>query len=99
MKGVLDLSMEEAAMTAVGVGTAMLSNSMKARPLYAGIQRHIAFGLMGLTAGYFLKNYRQDYSRRKWLVFEDYIARHPDKFEEPPKVYFKDFIQPWTPIR
>ncbi|CAI9731788.1 dehydrogenase [ubiquinone] 1 subunit C2 [Octopus vulgaris] len=99
MKGILDLSAEEAGMSVVGILTAVSHNMFKNRPVYAGIQRHIAFGLIGLYLGNLIKNYRLDYNRRKWIYIEDYMAKHPERFPEAPKLLYKDVLLQWRPVR
>ncbi|GAB1601557.1 hypothetical protein Ahia01_000434100 [Argonauta hians] len=99
MKHLLDLSLEETSLGAVGVLTAVVHNMFKHRPLQAGIQRHIGFGLVGLYLGHLLKNYRIDYNRRKWVYIEDYMAKHPERFPETTPLLYKDVLHSWTPVR
>jgi len=52
---------------------------MKCR-CFAGIQKHIAFGALGVGAGYYFDQKRNDYLAKRDAVLRHYIELHPDDF-------------------
>jgi len=50
------------------------------RRCFAGIQKHIAFGALGVGAGYYFDQKRNDYLAKRDAVLRHYIELHPDDF-------------------
>ncbi|KAI8510498.1 hypothetical protein Bbelb_114140 [Branchiostoma belcheri] len=82
-----------------GLGTAVLTNVLKRRPYYAGVQRHILFGGLGAVAAYYFAKAENNRTARRDLIVKDYIKKHPEDFPDPGGKTFNDVLYPWAPIR
>ncbi|CAG9854220.1 unnamed protein product [Phyllotreta striolata] len=75
------------------------ANYITRRPMFSGIQRHVAgaAAMAGIT--YIVDNYRNDYYAEKDAVLRHYIQLHPEDFPPFDRKQYKDVLEPWTPIR
>ncbi|XP_041987385.1 NADH dehydrogenase [ubiquinone] 1 subunit C2 [Aricia agestis] len=82
-----------------GIGTAMAINFGTRRPLFSGIQKHIA-GVAVWTIGLnYVQNKRNEYLAEKDAVLRHYIELHPEDFPEPERKKIGDMLEDWIPIR
>ena len=50
--------------------------------LFAGIYKHVAFGIVGYLAAQKLESFNNEKLRERIIVLEDYVQRHPEDFAE-----------------
>ncbi|XP_012232911.1 uncharacterized protein ND-B14.5B [Linepithema humile] len=69
------------------------------RPVFSGIQGHIA----SIAGGYFVSQIAnrlvETYHAEHDTRLRDYIIRHPELFPEPERVKFSEILEEWAPIR
>ncbi|XP_023222548.1 NADH dehydrogenase [ubiquinone] 1 subunit C2-like [Centruroides sculpturatus] len=80
-------------------GSMALHNYLAKRPLYSGIHRHIISGILGAGVGEGLNHYLDYKASRRDTVLIHYMELHPEDFQPEEKTFYKDVLQPWTPIR
>ncbi|XP_071127162.1 uncharacterized protein [Mytilus edulis] len=83
-----------------GFAMACMTNLMGRRPIYSSIYKHFIGIGVGAFVGHQIVVYKNNRNRREQLMYEDYMARHPDAFREPEtKLKYKDVLSPWFPTR
>ncbi|XP_063707425.1 NADH dehydrogenase [ubiquinone] 1 subunit C2 [Culicoides brevitarsis] len=84
---------------AAGFIFACYSNYGLKRPVFSGIQRHVAYTIVGAAIGQYLEHRRKEYYAKKDAVMRHFIELHPDDFPRFERKKLKDVIEPWIPIR
>jgi len=69
------------------------------RPVWAGMPKHIAFGLVGLAAGFYLKNWKIRMTAENDVFYFYYMTLHPEDFRPREKILYNDYLTSWIPIR
>ncbi|XP_017047333.1 NADH dehydrogenase [ubiquinone] 1 subunit C2 [Drosophila ficusphila] len=82
-----------------GVGVAIFVNWGFRRPVFSGIQKHIAFGVLGVGAGSYFDQKRNDYLAKRDAVLRHYIELHPDDFPVKDRKKYGDVLESWVPVR
>ncbi|XP_026490770.1 NADH dehydrogenase [ubiquinone] 1 subunit C2 [Vanessa tameamea] len=85
--------------TFFGVGTGVMLNFGTKRPLFSGIQKHIAGVVVWTSLLTYVTNKREEYLAEKDAVLRHYIQLHPDDFPTPERKKIADVLEPWVPIR
>ena len=83
----------------IGATSPWFRNYVLHRPLYAGLQYHIAFGIVGVAIGRLLTVKTDEYYAKRDAILLDYIKKYPQRFPEPRNKKYADLLLPWTPIR
>jgi len=83
----------------IGVGTALIMNMVARRPNFAGVHRHVIMGTMGAAFGEWAYRVRMATAAEKDFAFYHYMTLHPEDFPPPKKILFRDYLEPWLPIR
>ncbi|CAH1776847.1 unnamed protein product, partial [Owenia fusiformis] len=91
-------TIKELLYVATGVGLAAVVNRTQAKPFFSSIQRHIIGGTVGYAVSQVAANFEKKRLLQKDMLIQDYVRRHPEDFPDI-KVYFKEVLEPWTPIR
>lgn len=81
-----------------GFGTGIVSNYYARRPYYAGIQRHIGLGIVGLMFGIYVDKYLEKRWSERDAIIRHYIELHPEDFQENRRKY-KEVFDEWYPMR
>ncbi|KAI5631359.1 NADH-ubiquinone oxidoreductase subunit b14.5b (NDUFC2) domain-containing protein [Phthorimaea operculella] len=84
---------------AFGIGTGVMINFGTRRPVFSGIQKHIAATAGWTVALNYAQKKRDDYYAEKDAVFRHYIELHPEDFPEPERKKIGELFEPWIPIR
>ncbi|KAH8378034.1 hypothetical protein KR093_008532 [Drosophila rubida] len=85
--------------TVAGFGVVMFANWGFRKPVFAGIQKHIAFALIGGAAGTFFDGKRNEYAAKRDAVLRHYIELHPDDFPKTDRKKYSDVLESWVPVR
>ncbi|XP_076665281.1 NADH dehydrogenase (ubiquinone) B14.5 B subunit [Andrena cerasifolii] len=83
----------------IGSTSPWIRNYMLNRPFNAGLQYHIAFGIVGVVLGRILTVTTDQYYAKRDAILLDYIKKHPQRFPEPRNKKYADLLLPWTPVR
>jgi len=83
----------------IGFGMALLTNYWYRRPVVSGIHKYVIHASIGGFAGEGLYRLRNRIYTEKDLQYYHYMTLHPEDFQAPEKVKFKDFLTFWVPIR
>ncbi|XP_055695783.1 NADH dehydrogenase [ubiquinone] 1 subunit C2 [Lutzomyia longipalpis] len=83
----------------MGFGFACWVNFLRQRPVLSGLQKHMAFPLIGATVCHFLDRYRDKYMAERDAVLRHYIELHPEDFPTPERKKWSEVIERWIPIR
>ncbi|KAH8263039.1 hypothetical protein KR044_003543 [Drosophila immigrans] len=87
------------AASAAGFGAAMFLNWGFRKPVFAGIQKHIAFTLIGGALGVYFDNKRNEYVAKRDAVLRHYIELHPDDFPKTDRKKYGEVLESWVPVR
>ncbi|XP_055918237.1 NADH dehydrogenase [ubiquinone] 1 subunit C2 [Eupeodes corollae] len=82
-----------------GCGLAMFINFAYRRPVWSGIQKHIAFTAIGGGLGLYLDKKRNEHLADRDAVLRHYIMLHPEDFPMPERKKYADVLEVWQPIR
>ncbi|EDW03842.1 NADH dehydrogenase [ubiquinone] 1 subunit C2 [Drosophila grimshawi] len=82
-----------------GFGIAMFVNWGFRKPIFSGIQKHIAFTLLGGGIGAFLDQKRDAYLAKRDAVLRHYVELHPDDFPTTDRKKYGDVLESWVPVR
>ncbi|XP_022906330.2 NADH dehydrogenase [ubiquinone] 1 subunit C2 [Onthophagus taurus] len=69
------------------------------RPVFSGLQRHLAATGIGGYIGHVIDGYRNSHYAERDAVLRHYIQLHPDDFPIPERKKFSEVFEPWVPIR
>ncbi|KAH8385553.1 NADH dehydrogenase [ubiquinone] 1 subunit C2 [Drosophila serrata] len=87
------------ACTLAGVGVACFVNWGFRRPVFSGIQKHIAFAAIGFGAGTYFDQKRSEYLAKRDAVLRHYIELHPEDFPVTDRKKYGDVLESWVPVR
>ncbi|EDV30611.1 uncharacterized protein Dana_GF20581 [Drosophila ananassae] len=82
-----------------GVGVALFVNWGFRRPVFSGVQKHIAFGAIGVAAGVYFDKKRDEYLAKRDAVLRHYIELHPDDFPVKDRKKYGEVLESWVPVR
>ncbi|XP_034937465.1 NADH dehydrogenase [ubiquinone] 1 subunit C2 [Chelonus insularis] len=85
--------------TLTGASAPALANYLYKRPLSAGIQNIIIFGIVGGLVGAYLKAREVDILATRDAKMRHYITLHPEDFPPPERKKYADLFLPWDPVR
>ncbi|XP_043278150.1 NADH dehydrogenase [ubiquinone] 1 subunit C2 [Venturia canescens] len=85
--------------TAFGVAVPIGLNIWTRRPLWAGIQYHFLFGVLGFGAGHLLTERDKYVLARRDAILRDYIRLHPEDFPAPERKKIGELLEDWVPVR
>uniref|UniRef100_A0A1A9WXQ4 NADH dehydrogenase [ubiquinone] 1 subunit C2 n=1 Tax=Glossina brevipalpis TaxID=37001 RepID=A0A1A9WXQ4_9MUSC len=82
-----------------GFGLAIFLNWGFRRPPFSGIQKHIAFTVLGGVTGSYIDKKRNDYLATRDAILRHYVELHPEDFPPIERKKFADVLDRWVPIR
>ncbi|XP_034098588.1 NADH dehydrogenase [ubiquinone] 1 subunit C2 [Drosophila sulfurigaster albostrigata] len=82
-----------------GFGVALFVNWGFRKPVFSGIQKHIAFTLLGGALGSYFDNKRDQYVAKRDAVLRHYIELHPDDFPKTNRKKYGEVLESWVPVR
>ena len=85
--------------TLMGTASSLYLNYGTRKPLMSGVQRHVAFGAIGLALGIYFENMLREHSAKRDAVLRHYVELHPDDFPAKPRTKYADVLEHWVPIR
>lgn len=77
----------------------MLANAYERRPIFSSLHRTIIGTVAGLAIGHYANSVRDEQLRKRDALMRDYVARHPERFYQPPKRKLADVFERWHPAR
>ncbi|TMW49213.1 hypothetical protein DOY81_005695 [Sarcophaga bullata] len=87
------------ACSAAGFGLALVLNWGFRRPLFSGIQKHIAFAVAGGVIGKYIDGKRNEALATRDAILRNYVELHPEDFPAVERKKFADVLERWVPIR
>ncbi|ALC38573.1 CG12400 [Drosophila busckii] len=85
--------------TIAGIGAAIFLNWGLRKPVFSGIQKHIAFAGIGFGAGVFIDQKRNEYLAKRDAVLRHYVELHPDDFPVKDRKKYGEVLESWVPVR
>uniref|UniRef100_A0A1A9V829 NADH dehydrogenase [ubiquinone] 1 subunit C2 n=1 Tax=Glossina austeni TaxID=7395 RepID=A0A1A9V829_GLOAU len=82
-----------------GFGLAAFLNWGFRRPIFSGIQKHIALAVAGGIIGKYIDEKRDDYLATRDAILRHYVELHPEDFPPIPRKKYADVLERWVPIR
>jgi len=84
---------------AVTLSTTLGSNFIAGVPLRARMHVH-AFSLaVGVALGIYSQKMKDRWTAEKDVLYYHYMTLHPEDFQPPERVLYRDYLTRWTPIR
>jgi len=83
----------------LGFGYAMFVNGWYRRPVMSGAHKHLMYTAIGAVLGEGLFRLKSNILGEKDIQYYHYMTLHPEDFQAPERVRFRDYLAPWTPIR
>jgi len=80
-------------------GAQMISNMAVGRPYYARMPYTIFAGAVGLFIGVYGRKLKNRWQSEKDVLYYHYMTLHPEDFQAPEKILYRDYLSKWTPIR
>ncbi|CAG9762379.1 unnamed protein product [Ceutorhynchus assimilis] len=83
----------------LGLTTSVLAHWVTKRPIWSGLQIHVASTALGAYIGHYMEKRRNAKMAVRDAIFRDYIRLHPDEFPPYERKQYKDIFEKWIPIR
>lgn len=84
---------------AFGFGVAVLTNYFQRKPIFSGIQRHIALVAIGVPVGLYVDQMLEKRHAKRDAMLVYYMRSHPDDFPTVDRTKYKDVLESWLPRR
>jgi len=85
--------------TFLGGGYGLFNNWMNMRPVITNAPRTALYGIIGCGLGFAARKFRYYYTAEKDLMVYHYMTLHPEDFQAPERVKYRDYLTAWAPIR
>jgi len=95
----LSRTITPAGLIILGCAANLMHNFTYKKPLRSGIHRYGLAVVFGLVVGDYVNKWKDEYLAERDFQFYHYMTLHPEDFQPPERVKYKNYLGTWVPLR